>query len=263
MRGHTDEEKKDFDRKNSAVPSGASGNSGAGVISLYIRWTGRNGQKSGNVLDSLVWNRQIRKRLIYKSVLWNTTQSADWCDFGNDLWRDRNSDRSYIGGKTDLVLSELMNILSAVPSLLYIILIQLAFHPGMGSVILGFCVAGWVDLARLFRAETMRQKEMEYCMAAKMMGVSSFRIIGKYILPNARQLLKVQMLLLVPKAIFTEAFLSFLGIGIAAPQASLGTLIQDAKAQIMLYPLQMVYPVVILILLFLSLQGIITKEQRL
>ena len=47
----------------------------------------------GNVLDSLVWNRQIRKRLIYKSVLWNTTQSADWCDFGNDLWRDRNSDR--------------------------------------------------------------------------------------------------------------------------------------------------------------------------
>lgn len=169
----------------------------------------------------------------------------------------------YIGGKTDLVLSELMNILSAVPSLLYIILIQLAFHPGMGSVILGFCVAGWVDLARLFRAETMRQKEMEYCMAAKMMGVSSFRIIGKYILPNARQLLKVQMLLLVPKAIFTEAFLSFLGIGIAAPQASLGTLIQDAKVQITLYPLQMVYPVVILILLFLSLQGIITKEQRL
>ena len=69
MRGHTDEEKKDFDRKNSAVPSGASGNSGAGVISLYIRWTGRNGQKSGNVLDSLVWNRQIWKRLIYKSVL--------------------------------------------------------------------------------------------------------------------------------------------------------------------------------------------------
>ena len=169
----------------------------------------------------------------------------------------------YIGGKTDLVLPELMNILSAVPSLLYIILIQLAFHGGMGSVILGFCVAGWVDLARLFRAETMRQKEMEYCMAAKMMGVSSFRIIGKYILPNARQLLKVQMLLLVPKAIFTEAFLSFLGIGIAAPQASLGTLIQDAKAQITLYPLQMVYPVVILILLFLSLQGIITKEQRL
>ena len=68
---------------------------------------------------------------------------------------------------------------------------------------------------------------------------------------------------MVPKVIFTEAFLSFLGIGIAAPQASLGTLIQDAKAQIMLYPLQMVYPVVILILLFLSLQGIITKEQRL
>ena len=130
-------------------------------------------------------------------------------------------------------------------------------------MILGFCVAGWVDLARIFRAETMRQKEMEYCMAAKMMGVSTWRMIGKYILPNARQLLKVQMLVLVPKAIFTEAFLSFLGIGIAAPQASLGTLIQDAKAQITLYPLQMVYPVVILILLFLSLQGIITKEQRL
>ena len=65
----------------------------------------------------------------------------------------------YIGGKTDLVLSELMNILSAVPSLLYIILIQLAFHPGMGSVILGFCVAGWVDLARFFRATDATERD--------------------------------------------------------------------------------------------------------
>ncbi len=168
----------------------------------------------------------------------------------------------YIGGKTDLVLSELMNILSAVPSLLYIILIQLAFHPGMGSVILGFCVAGWVDLARLFRAETMRQKEMD---------IDGSKNDGRFHLADDWKVYFAKRQTVIESADASAgsqsdiygSFPSFLGIGIAAPQASLGTLIQDAKAQITLYPLQMVYPVVILILLFLSLQGIITKEQRL
>lgn len=165
----------------------------------------------------------------------------------------------YMGGKTDTILTELMNILSAIPSLLYVILIQLVFDSGMSSVILGFCVAGWIDLAKVFRAETIRQKQMEYCMAARMMGFSSIHILGRYILPNVKSLWKPQVFLIIPKAIFTEAFLSFLGIGIAAPQASLGTLIQDAKSQITLYPMQMVYPVVMLVLIFLALQGVTEK----
>ena len=89
-----------------------------------------------------------------------------------------------------------------------------------------------------------------------MMGVPMWRIIFKYILPNERGLLIVQTILLIPKAIFTEAFLSFLGIGIAAPRASLGTLIQDARSLITQYPTQILFPVLVLAALIVCLQSI-------
>ena len=156
----------------------------------------------------------------------------------------------------DSILLELMNIISAIPSMLYVILILLVLDASIGSVILGICVAGWVDLAKMVRVETRRLRQMDYCLAAEMMGVSMWRIIFKYILPNERGLLIVQTILLIPKAIFTEAFLSFLGIGIAAPRASLGTLIQDARSLITQYPTQILFPVLVLAALIVCLQSI-------
>lgn len=156
----------------------------------------------------------------------------------------------------DTILLEVMNVISAIPSMLYVILILLVFDASIGSVILGICVAGWIDLAKMVRVETRRLRQMDYCLAAEMMGLSTWRIVWKYILPNERELLVVQTILLIPKAIFTEAFLSFLGIGIAAPKASLGTLIQDAKPLITQYPTQMLFPVLVLAALIVCLQSI-------
>lgn len=157
---------------------------------------------------------------------------------------------------TDMVLLEIMNVISAIPSMLYVVLILLVFDASVGSVILGICVAGWVDLAKIVRVETRRIWQMDYCLAAEMMGVSVWRIVWKYILPNERELLIVQAVLLIPKAIFTETFLSFLGIGITAPRASLGTLIQDAKPLILQYPTQMLFPALVLVMLIVCLQNV-------
>lgn len=160
------------------------------------------------------------------------------------------------GPLLDSVLLEIMNVISAIPSMLYVILTLLVFEASIKSVMIGICVSGWVDLAKMLRVETRRLGQMDYCIAAKMMGFSRLRIIWKYILPNEKELLIVQTILLIPKAIFTEAFLSFLGIGIAAPRASLGTLIQDAKPMITQYPTQMLYPILVLAVLVVCLQSL-------
>lgn len=162
----------------------------------------------------------------------------------------------YCGKAADTVILEVMNVISAIPSMLYVILIMLVLEAGTGSVIAGICVSGWVDFGRLVRSETKRIRHTEYCLAAEMMGVKKRRIIWKYILRNQRKLLLVQTMLFIPKAIFTEAFLSFIGIGIAAPRASLGTLIQDARSQITLYPWQTLFPVFLLIAVILCFQSI-------
>ncbi len=156
----------------------------------------------------------------------------------------------------DMVILEAMNIISAVPSMLYVILILLVFDAGVWSVIAGISVSGWIELAKMVRIETRRIRQMDYCVAARMMGLSFWRILCRYILPNEKELLIVQTVLLIPRAIFTEAFLSFLGIGIAAPEASLGTMIQDARGLIWQYPSQMLYPVLVLAGLILCLQNI-------
>lgn len=156
----------------------------------------------------------------------------------------------------DMILLEIMNIISAIPSMLYVILLLLVFDASIWSVIAGISVSGWIDLAKMVRVETRRIRQMDYCAAAEMMGLSFWRILCKYILPNEKELLIVQTVLLIPKAIFTEAFLSFLGIGIAAPRASLGTMIQDARGMIWQYPMQLLYPVLVLAGLILCLQNI-------
>ena len=90
--------------------------------------------------------------------------------------------------------------------------------------------------------EILKLKEMEYAYAARMEGIRPMRILMRHLLPNAAGTILVNLIFLVPQAIFTEAFLSFLGVGIEAPAASLGTIIQEARSQMMLYPYQMIFP---------------------
>lgn len=170
----------------------------------------------------------------------------------------------YAGKYTDMALMRIADIISAIPSMLYVILITLVMGAGIGSMILGLCVAGWIGMARIVRGEIVRLKETEYAYAARMEGIKPLRILLFHLLPNTAGTIVVNMIFLVPQAIFTEAFLSFLGVGIAAPAASLGTIIQEARSQMMLYPYQMIYPLLILCIMLLALNMVGNAvEQRL
>lgn len=175
--------------------------------------------------------------------------SALVCSLTGIVW---GSAAGYAGGRADMLLMRAADVIDAIPSLLYVILIMLVLGPHVGSVILGICIGGWTGLARIVRGEVMRLKTQEYCIAAKMSGAGTWRILGRYVLPNSAGPVIVNMTFLIPKAIFTEAFLSFAGVGIGAPAASLGTLIQDARSQMQVYPSQMLYPIAVLCMLIVS-----------
>lgn len=159
----------------------------------------------------------------------------------------------YAGRHVDMILMRIADIISAIPSMLYVILITLVMGAGVGSMILGLCIAGWIGMARIVRGEIIKLKETEYAYAARMEGIKPIRILIRHLLPNTAGMIVVNMIFLVPQAIFTEAFLSFLGVGIAAPAASLGTIIQEARSQMILYPYQMIYPLLVLCVMLLAL----------
>lgn len=166
----------------------------------------------------------------------------------------------YAGKKTDMIMMQAADIVDSIPSLLYVILFMLLFGASVKTVILGICISGWTRMARVVRGEILRLKEMDYILAARLEGSGAMRILIKQMLPNLKEKVILNAVLLVPEAIFTEAFLSFLGVGIAVPAASLGTLIQEARSQMQIYPTQMMWPVLVLVLLIFSLNLIVREN---
>ena len=162
----------------------------------------------------------------------------------------------YVGGRLDMILMRLVDIIYSVPTLLYVILIMLVFGSNIFSVLLAISVSSWAGLARQVRAQVMALKQQEYALAARVMGASSKRILFKHLVTNSIGPIIVNTTLMVPSAIFTEAFLSFVGIGISIPQASWGTMANEARSLIASQPLQMVWPVLAICLTILSLNFI-------
>lgn len=162
----------------------------------------------------------------------------------------------YIGGKLDLFLMRVVDILYSVPTLLYVILIMLVFGSNIFSVLLAICISSWVGMARQVRAQVMSLKEQEFSLAAYVIGASKPRILFKHLVINCMGPIIVNTTLMVPSAIFTEAFLAFVGIGISIPMASWGTMANEARAQMLLYPMQIVWPVAAICLTMLSLHFI-------
>lgn len=167
----------------------------------------------------------------------------------------------YAGKHADMVMMRIADIVSSIPSMLYVILITLAAGAGAGSMILGLCVAGWIDMARIVRGEIQRLKETDFAAAARMEGIPRIRILWRHLLPNAAGPILVNLIFLIPQAIFTEAFLSFLGVGLEPPAASLGTIIQEARSQMLVYPNQMVCPLVVLCVMLLALNAVGTAME--
>ena len=150
----------------------------------------------------------------------------------------------YVGGKVDMVMMRIVDIIYSVPAMLYIVLIMLIFGASVISIMLGISITCWIDMARIVRQQVKSLKEQEFTMAAFVLGASPSRILIKHLLINTMGQIIVTVTLMVPQAIFTEAWLSFLGVGISAPMASWGTLAQDARQLIMTYPMQTVYPMI-------------------
>lgn len=162
----------------------------------------------------------------------------------------------YVGGRVDAVMMRFVDVLYAVPSLLYIILLMMMFGSNVGSIMVGMCISGWVGIARLMRTQVISLKGREYVLAAYTEGAGPARILFKHMFSNAMSPILVQATLAIPQAIFQEAFLSFIGMGISAPQASLGTLAQDARMYMAIYPHQMVCPIAMICIIIFALNFI-------
>lgn len=162
----------------------------------------------------------------------------------------------YFGGKLDMVLMRIADIIYSIPSMLYVIMVMLIFGSNIFSVLLALSVSGWIGMARQVRTQVMSLKEREYAQAARVMGASHRRILFKHLITNSIGPIIVNTTLMVPQAIFTEAFLAFVGIGISIPQSSWGTMANEAHSLIQSYPIQMLWPVLAISLTMLSLNFI-------
>ena len=162
----------------------------------------------------------------------------------------------FVGGKVDMIMMRIVDCIYAIPSMLYVILIMMIFGSNMFSVLLGISISSWVGMARQVRSQIQTLKQQEFSMAAFVIGASKKRILFKHLIINCMGPIIVSATLMVPNAIFTESFLSFIGIGISAPQASWGTLASEARGLVQSYPVQIIWPVAAICLTMLSLNFI-------
>ncbi|WP_050614317.1 oligopeptide ABC transporter permease [Bacillus testis] len=157
----------------------------------------------------------------------------------------------YFGGKLDNVMQRITEILMGIPNLVVVILMILVFKPGILSITIALSITGWVSMARVVRAQVMKLKEQEYVLASRTLGGSHSKIIFKHLVPNLAGVIIINTMFTIPSAIFFEAFLSFIGLGLQAPHASLGTLIDDGFKSLLTYPHQLIYPAIAISLIMI------------
>lgn len=150
----------------------------------------------------------------------------------------------YMGGRVDNVMMRIVDIISSIPTTLYVILIMVMIGAGLKSIILALGLTFWVGMARLVRGQVLSLKNTDYVKASIVLGQSTKNILIKHLVPNMMGPIMVGVAMQIPSAIFNEAFLSFIGLGVSAPQASWGTLVNDALPAIYIYPYQMFIPAV-------------------
>lgn len=158
----------------------------------------------------------------------------------------------YLGGKADLMMMRVCEIITAVPQMLWILMLVLIMKPGVWPIIVAISATGWVGMARLFRGQVLQLREMEFVLASQTLGARSFWIIIKHLLPSAMSPVITNLAFAVPGAIFAEAFLSYIGLGLPLPMASWGTLASDGAAMLLIYPYQLMFPALLISITMLS-----------
>ena len=175
----------------------------------------------------------------------------------------------YCGGKVDLIIMRIVDIIYSLPDMLMVILLASVLKLTLGPALAGtalekigsniislfivFGVLYWVSMSRLIRGQILSLREQEYVLSAQATGASGSWIIKKHLLPNCISVIIISTALQIPNAIFTESFLSFLGLGVNAPMPSLGSLASDALNGITSYTYRLVIPAVVICLIVLSL----------
>lgn len=148
------------------------------------------------------------------------------------------------GGRVDNIMMRIVDIINSIPLMLYVILLMVWFRKsdGLTNIIIALSSVYWVGMARLVRGQMLSLKEQEFVLAARVIGVPKYKIILRHLIPNAIGPIIVSMTMMIPSAVFTEAFLSFIGLGVSAPQASWGTLANNALSGLITYPYQLFFP---------------------
>ena len=158
----------------------------------------------------------------------------------------------YFGGAVDNVMQRIVEIANSVPRLVIVSVLAIFMPKGMGLVIVTLLLTEWIGMSKIARAEMLRIKEEEYVLASRTLGAHSMHIIFKQILPNTIGPIITQVMFSIPTAIFTEAFLSFVGVGIMLPQCSIGSLIESGFNNITTLPYQILPPIIVLALQMLG-----------
>jgi oligopeptide transport system permease protein len=147
-----------------------------------------------------------------------------------------------LGGKKEEMMMRLADILYSIPYLLVVILLMVVIGPGIFTIILALTLTGWISMARIVRGQIMQLRQMDFVKAASAIGASQTRILFQHLIPNCLGPIIVTVTLTVPTAIFAEAFLSFLGLGVQAPIASWGTMASDGLSAMRYYPWRLFFP---------------------
>ncbi|MHB1405117.1 MAG: ABC transporter permease [Desulfitobacteriaceae bacterium] len=147
-----------------------------------------------------------------------------------------------IGGRVDNIMMRIVEILWGIPFLLYVILLMIVLEPGLKTIFIALGAVYWLRMARIVRGQVLSLKNQEYVLAAKALGASNWRILTRHLIPNAMGPIIVEVTLSVPEAIFSEAFLSFLGLGVSVPMASWGVLANEGIGAYRSYPWLITFP---------------------
>ncbi len=158
----------------------------------------------------------------------------------------------YLGGRADNLMMRLVDIVWTIPLTLYAILLMVVLGTGLQNILITLGLVYWVGMARIVRGQVLALKEQEFVLAARVSGAGPGRILLRHLIPNAMGAIIVTATMMIPGAIFTESFLSFIGIGISAPLASWGSLCSDALGGLRSYPYQLFFPAGILCLTMLA-----------
>lgn len=159
----------------------------------------------------------------------------------------------YFGGRVDMVIMRIIDVLYGIPTIILAILLRVVMSSGILPLIFAMVVVGWIGSARLVRGQVLQLKNLECVMAARTLGASDARIIVRHMIPNISGILITNMTMAIPQAIFMEAFLSFIGIGIMPPDCSWGSLAQQAIQVYKIYPYQLLIPAFFICTTMLSL----------